>query len=78
MQNYKTKETCVYKRWLTYEKITEIELKSDYYTRTEKDEARLYREQIAEIMTELGYNGKSISHYEVARFMEKLNITIKQ
>lgn len=76
-KNYKTKETCIYKRWLTYDKIIEIELKSDFYTRTEKDEARLYREQIAEIMTELGYNNKPISHYEVARFMEKLNITIK-
>lgn len=76
-ENFKTKETNVFKYWLTYDRMTEIVVESDYYTRTEKTPERIERERIAEIMTECIYYGKTISHYEVERIMEKLNISIK-
>lgn len=75
--NYKTKEEYITKKWLTYDIVTELVVDSDYYTRTEKDDARLEREKIADILTECCYTGTHISHYEVARILEKLNITIK-
>lgn len=57
---------------------TEIKVDSDYYTRTEKTEERLYREKLADIISECMYSGKSISHYEVEKLLEKLDITIKE
>lgn len=56
---------------------TEIEVESDYYTRTEKTEDRAYREQLASIISECLYSGKSISHYEVERLLERLEIKVK-
>lgn len=56
---------------------TEIKVESDFYTRTEKTDERLYREKLADIISECLYTGKDISHYEVERMLEKLNITIK-
>ena len=54
-----------------------VEAESDYYTRTEKTDDRLLREKIAEIISDCTYN-KHISHYEVEKMLEKLNITIKE
>ena len=76
--NFKTKETYVCKKWLTYDSISELVIDSDYYTRTEKDEERLHREKIAEILTDCTYSNTHISHYEVARILEKLDISIKE
>lgn len=51
-------------------------VKSDYYTRTEKDAARVEREKIAAIINDCLYN-KTISHYDVEKMLDKLNISIK-
>ena len=51
-------------------------VKSDYYTRTEKDEARTEREKIAEIINSCLYN-KTFSHYDIEAIQKKLNISIK-
>lgn len=50
-------------------------VKSDYYTRTEKDAARIEREKIAEIINSCLYN-KTVSHYDIEKIMEKLNISL--
>lgn len=76
-ENHKTGEINLFKRWLTYDKTTEIIVESDYYTRTEKTEERIEREKIADIITSCIYSGKTISHYEVEKILEKLNISIK-
>jgi hypothetical protein len=55
----------------------EFIVKSDYYTRAEKDEARTEREKIAEIINSCLYN-KTLSHYDIEKIMEKLNITVKE
>lgn len=55
---------------------TKIEAESDYYTRTEKTEDRLYCEKLAEIISEC-LRGKSVYYFEVEKMLEKLNITIK-
>jgi hypothetical protein len=62
-----------------FEDVTynEFIVKSDYYTRTEKDEARTEREKIAEIINSCLYN-KTLSHYDIGKIMEKLNITVKE
>lgn len=52
-------------------------VKSDYYTRTEKDAARIEREKIAEIINSCLYN-KTVSHYDVEKIMEKLNISLSE
>ena len=57
---------------------TIIKVESDYYTRTEKDDARLYREKLASIISECMYTGKYVSHYEVEEMLKKLDITIKE
>lgn len=66
---------AVFKRWLTYEEVTEIVIESDYYTRTEKTEERLELEKIADIMSECTH--RHISHYDVKSMMGKLTINIK-
>lgn len=50
-------------------------VKSDCYTRTEKDAARIEREKIAEIINSCLYN-KTVSHYDVEKIMEKLKISL--
>lgn len=50
-------------------------VKSDYYTRTEKDATRIEREKIAEIINSCLYN-KTVSHYEVENIMKKLKISL--
>ena len=75
-ENFKTKETYVVKKWLTYDVVEELTLESDCYTRIEKDENRNEREEIANILEDCLFSG-SVSHFEVARMLEKLNITIK-
>ena len=55
----------------------EIKVDSDFYTRTEKTEERLHREELAKIISECLYSDKYVSHYEVERLLEKLDITIK-
>lgn len=57
---------------------TEVKVDSDYYTRTEKTDERLYREKLAEIISECLYGDRYVSHYEVAKMLEKLDITIKE
>ena len=71
--NYKN----VYTFKLNYLNGEEIKVDSDYYTRTEKTEDRLYRENIASIISKCLYGNKSVSHYEVEELLKKLNITIK-
>lgn len=56
---------------------TEVKVESDYYTRTEKTDERLYREKLAEIISECLWGNHQVSHYEVAKMLEKLDITIK-
>lgn len=76
--HFKTGEEWISKKWMTYDVITEIELESDYYTRTEKTDERLKREEIANIISSCLWSDKNVSHYEVEKLMEKLNITIKE
>ena len=57
---------------------TEIKVDSDFYTRTEKTDDRVYREKLVEIISECLYSGKHISHYEVENLLKKLDITIKE
>lgn len=71
--NYKN----VYTLKLNYAGGTEIKVDSDFYTRTEKTEERLYREQLAKIISGCLYNDKYVSHYEMEKILEKLDITIK-
>ena len=78
VENYKTNESNVIKRYLTYDAVTEMTIDSDFYTRTEKTEDRLEREKIAEIISSCLYGDKTVSHYEVEAMMKKLNITIKE
>lgn len=75
--NYKTKEEYITKKWLTYDAVTELVIDSDYYTRTEKDDDRLEREKIADILSSCLYSGKTVSHYEVSEILKKLDVTIK-
>lgn len=56
---------------------TETKVDSDFYTRIEKTDDRLYREKLAQIISDCMYGEKRISHYEVERLLEKLDITIK-
>ena len=69
-------EKGVIKRWLAPVVYNSFIVKSDYYTRTEKDAERLERERIADIINTCLYN-KTVSHYDIAKMLEKLNITIK-
>lgn len=57
---------------------TEMKVECDYFTRTEKTDERLHREKLAKIISECMYSGNDVSHYEVERMLEKLNITIKE
>lgn len=69
-------EKGILKKYFADISYTEFIVKSDYYTRTEKDAARVEREKIADIINSCLHN-KSISHYDVERMLEKLNISIK-
>lgn len=55
----------------------EIEVESDFYTRTELSPERQMQEKIAAIMTDCLYENKNVSNYEVEKMMEYLDITIK-
>jgi hypothetical protein len=57
---------------------TQRMVKSDYYTRTEKTNERLYREKLAGIISECLFSGKHVSHYEVEEMLKRLEITIKE
>lgn len=72
-------ETC-YKDVYTLRLMdgSEIKVESDFYTRVEKTEDRLYRERLAQVISDCLYSGKHVSHYEVERLLEKLDITIKE
>lgn len=70
-------EKGILKHYLEDVEYTEFIIKSDYYTRSEKDEARAEREKIAEIINSCLYN-KTLSHYDVQQIQEKLNISIKE
>ena len=75
--NGETNYKDVYTLKLHYADGAEIKVDSDFYTRTEKTEERLYREKLAKIISECLYNDKYVSHYEMERILEKLDITIK-
>lgn len=55
----------------------EIEVESDFYTRTELSPERQMQEKIAAIITDCLYGNKNVNHYEVEKIMEYLDITIK-
>ena len=57
---------------------TQRMIESDYYTRTEKTDERLYREKLAGIISECLFSGKHVSHYEVEEMLKRLEITIKE
>ena len=67
----------VYTLKLNYLDGKEITVESDFYTRSVKTEDRINREKIADIMSSCLWGDKSISHYEVEKLLEKLDITIK-
>ena len=69
-------EKGIIKHYLENVRYSDFVVKSDYYTRTEKDAARVEREKIAEIMNTC-LHGKTISHYDVEKMLEKLNISTK-
>lgn len=68
-------EKGIIKRYFAEIVYNSFLVKSDYYTRTEKDAARIEREKIAEIINTCLYN-KTVSHYDVEKIMEKLNISL--
>lgn len=74
-EKIRAKGSGVMKKWLTYDQITTAEIVSDYYTRSEKDDSRVEREKIADLMTNAC--NVHISHYDVARMLKVLNISIK-
>jgi hypothetical protein len=49
---------------------------SDCYTRQEKDSARADRERIANAINEV-LGRHTVSHYDVAKLLEKLTIEVK-
>lgn len=61
--------------YITTEPLTENYYTGDYISRIKKDADREQRDRIAEIMTECTHG--SISHYDVEKMLEKLNITIR-
>ena len=71
--NYKN----VYTLKLNYADGAEMKVDSDFFTRTEKTAERLHREELAKIISECLYSDKYVSHDEVERLLEKLDITIK-
>lgn len=73
----KPAEKGIIKRYLKDNIYNDFIVKSDYYTRTEKDEARREREKIAEIINTCLYN-KTVSHFDIENIMKKLNISIKE
>lgn len=70
-------EKGILKHYFENVQYNDFIIKSDYYTRTEKDPARIEREKLASIINECLYN-KTISHYDVEKLLQKLNITIKE
>lgn len=74
-EEFRAKGSGVMKKWLTYDQITTAEIESDYFTRYEKDTERIEREKIADVMTDACK--VNISHYDVARMLKVLNISIK-
>ena len=70
-------EKGILKRYFENVLYNDFIVKSDYYTRTEKDPARVEREKIAEVINTCLHN-KSISHYDVENLLKKLNISIKE
>lgn len=73
----KPAEKGILKHYLEDVQYKELIVKSDYYTKTEKDAARIEREKLAEIMTACLHN-TSFSHYDIERLLQKLNISIKE
>lgn len=76
-QANKTPEKGILKHYFENVLYNDFIVKSDYYTKTEKDPERITRENIAEIINTCLHN-KTISHYDVANIMQKLNISIKE
>lgn len=74
--HWKTNETKVVKQWLTWDTITSATLESDYYTRSEKTADRIEREKIAAAIND-ALNGKRISHYDVEKLLEVVDIKVK-
>ena len=67
----------VTKRWKTYESISKITVRGDYITRSEKSADRIERERLAEIINSCLYSNKTITHYEVEKLLDKLDIKVK-
>lgn len=63
--------------YITTEPLAENYYTGDYISRIERDDARKDREKIAEIISSCLYGNNTVSHYEVARMLQHLNITVK-
>lgn len=69
-------EKGIVKRWHATEKVFEKITVSGYgYSRTEKTEDRKNREDLAAVLSKA--LNKSISHYDVEKLLEVVNITLK-
>lgn len=68
-------EKGILKRFFSPVNYNSFIVRSDYYARTDKDPARIEREKIAEIMKK--HTRENISHYDVAKMLLDLNISIK-
>ena len=73
----KPAEKGILRRYFEGVQYNDFIVKSDHYTRTEKDTARKEREQLASIINGCLYN-KTVSHYDVEKLLQKLNISIKE
>lgn len=73
----KPAEKGILKRYMEDVLYNDFIVKSDYYTKTEKDAARIDREKLAEIINTC-LHSKTLSHYDVENLLEKLNISIKE
>lgn len=70
-------EKGILKKYLENVQYYNFIVQSDYYTKTEKDPARVEREKIADIINDC-LNNKTLSHYDIEKILKKLNITIKE
>lgn len=64
-------------KWTETETITTNVYKSDFYHRTEKDDARKERERIAEEMNNALGSSSHLSHYDIERLQKVFDITFK-
>lgn len=70
--------TGVIKRWLEPETVSEILVKSSGYSRTEKNDDRKRREEIAETLNKARVFYREVSHYEIEKLLQLYDLIPKK